>query len=578
MSGLYPREVIDRVREAVDIVELISSYITLKKSGANYTALCPFHTEKSPSFSVSQTKQIYHCFGCGEGGNAISFLMKYENLPFPDALERLADRVGIALPKQGKGEDYAVLYDINRAAADFYRKQLQSAPAAVAGYVKKRALSPQTLEKFMLGYAPDAWDGCSNYLVGKKFRPQDIEKAGLTKISSSGNPIDRFRHRLIFPILDEHGKVVGFGGRALADDEKGPKYLNSPETPVYAKSRVIYGLNWALPKIRSENRVLIVEGYIDLIALHQAGVENAVATSGTAFTDSQCKTLKRYTPNLVMIFDGDEAGRKAAARATEVAAAQQVRPSVAMLPAGMDPDELVKSGGAPAFLNIVKEARPYVSYLIEQACRKFDVATPEGRADAARSMLPELAKVRDPIERSSYIALLAEKTAIPAGKIEDRLNATTPRHPAKKSLPASQVPSVRKIKSASPAEKWAMRIVLDHPDLVVGKLKEVSPADFRTPSYQAMYAHIVEKTAAGVLTAGELIESVEDLQLRGAMRSLVMEPGIYDEENRDRLVDDFLKSLFVRTKRDTVGRAKSAAEKGTRDEFLREEEQLKKMR
>jgi DNA primase len=401
------------------------------------------------------------------------------------------------------------------------------------------------------------------------------------KKSSSGNLIDRFRNRLMFPILDEHSRVIAFGGRTMAEDDKGPKYLNSPETPVYAKGRVLYGLNWAASRIRSQNSVMIVEGYMDLIALHQAGLENAVASSGTAFTESQCRTLKRYSSNLVMIFDGDDAGRKAAARATEIAASQHIRPSVAMLPPGVDPDELVKTGGATAFMEIVKEARPYLSYLIEQACRKHDMATAEGRADAARSLLPELANVADPIERSSYVEALAQRTQIPAEKIEARLRSTSPRYAAdagQKPPPSAKLTQrPKKLKPASPFEKCIMRIILDHPEILGQKLSALLPGDFQTQAYGRMLEHIQKKLAEGSATTGELIESLEDIELQGAMRSLVMESGVYEEEGREKLIDDFLTSLRARGRPATLEMAKTAAENGKRDEYLRQQENLRKL-
>lgn len=546
MAGLYPQDLIDRIREAADIVDVISSYIPLKKSGANFTGLCPFHTEKSPSFNVNPARQIWHCFGCGEGGNVITFVMKHENMGFPDALALLAARAGIPLPREKEGEDNSYIYNINKEAAEFYQRQLKNAPAFVGQYIKKRALAAETIEKFRIGYAPDAWDALYRHLVDRKITPKEIDKAGLTKLSSAGNPIDRFRNRLIFPILDEHNRVIAFGGRALADDEKGPKYLNSPETPVYNKSRVLYALNFAAAKARAANRIMIVEGYMDAIALHQAGFENVVATSGTAFTAQQCRALKRYTPNLVMIFDGDEAGRRAAARATEVAAELEIRPSVAMLPGGVDPDDLIKQGGPAAFEDILKNARPYMTYLIEQACRKFDIATPEGKADAIRSLLPELSRIADPIKRATYVELLAERTGIPAGSISGQIRSTTPRHPQPQVRPAprpgvSAPPAPRRVRPASPMEKWVVQIILDSPEMLDGPLASLKEEDLETPQYRRMLEHFrTELGKKGNITTGELIESCPDPELKGNMRALLMETSNNDEERKAQIINDFI--------------------------------------
>ncbi len=547
MAGLYPQELIDRIREAADIVDVVSSYLPLKKSGANFTARCPFHTEKSPSFNVNPARQIWHCFGCGEGGNVITFVMKHENMSFPDALALLAARAGIPLPRDKEGEDNSYIYNINKMAAEFYQQQLKNAPPFVAEYIKKRALAAETVEKFRIGYAPDAWDSLYRHLVDKKITLNEIGKAGLTKLSSAGNPIDRFRNRLIFPIMDEHNRVIAFGGRALADDEKGPKYLNSPETPAYNKSRVLYALNFAAAKARAANRIMIVEGYMDAIALHQGGFENVAATSGTAFTAQQCRALKRYTHNLVMIFDGDEAGRRAAARATEVAAELEIRPSVAMLPGGVDPDDLIKQGGPAAFEEIVKNARPYMTYLIEQACRKFDVATPEGKADAIRSLLPELSRVAGPIERASYVELLSERTGIPASAISGQIRSTTPRHTppqaqAAQGAPATPPPARRPPRPASPMEKWIVQIILNFPETLAGPLASLKAEDLHTPEYRRMLEHFqAELAIKGGTSTGELIESCPNLELKGNMRALIMETRDEDEGRKSQIINDFLK-------------------------------------
>ncbi|MBI3793586.1 MAG: DNA primase [Nitrospinae bacterium] len=554
MAELFPPDLIERVRDSVDIVELISSYVTLKRSGANYMGLCPFHSEKSPSFSVSPAKQFYHCFGCGEGGNAISFIMKREGLSFPQAVEQLAGRAGITLPKRSEeSQEHSKILEINKLAAEFYKSQFKKNSPAWK-YAEERGLSPETLEKFRIGYAPDAWDACLKHLLTKKITEAEVEKAGLAKKSSAGNLIDRFRDRLMFPILDERDRVVAFGGRSLIKDDNGPKYLNSPETQVYVKGRVLYGLNRASQSIRKKDQALIVEGYMDLIALHQAGVENAVASSGTAFTEWQCRLLRRHTPNLVMVFDGDEAGKKAAQRATDVAATLGLRPAVVMLPAGKDPDDVIKGGGAEAFLEIVKEAKPYMTYLIEQACLKHDMTTGEGRADAARSMLPELSRVRDPLELASCINFLAQKTGIPAEKIEARLKGKPPeaRPQVGARTPAplnATLNKPRPIKPASQHEKIVMRGFLDHPSELNGKWKDVTADDFETPGFGVMADHIRKCLAENTASASDMIDRLEDAELGKSMRALAMDDGRRPPAGQlDAYVDDLHKAGEARRK------------------------------
>lgn len=571
MPGLYPQDFIDRVKAANDVVETISSYLPLRKSGANYVALCPFHTEKTPSFSVSRTKQIFHCFGCGEGGNVISFIMKYDNLPFTEAVKMLAERAGLPLPIKGEERELTRLYEVNRAAAAFYRNRLEAASedSIVKLYVRKREIDKSAVELFGLGYAPDSWDDCRKLLLSKKFSTKEMEKAGIIKKSSSGNYIDSFRNRLIFPISNQQGKIIAFAGRQLASD-KGPKYLNSSESPVYKKSRVIYGLNLAIEHIRSADQALITEGYTDVISLHRYGIKNVVAAAGTAFTPYHCRILKRFTTNFVMIFDGDDAGRKAAARATQIALEHQVRPRVVMLGPDQDPDDIVKKKGAEGFMELVKQAKPYMGYLIEVACEKFDTATAEGRADAARSLLADLAGINDPIERASYVQTVSEKLKIPADKIEGRIGEIKGEPPA----------TGRREKYGSSEEhkeKILIRIMLDHPEIVQTKLKELRPEDFRDPLYRRLFKAVMEKEITGGITADTIMEEVGDEELRRAIRKLAMENRLYEEEYWDKNVDDFLAHIRLRARKALMEEMLRALNEGRHEEYLRHQKTFREL-
>ncbi|GMT42218.1 MAG: DNA primase [bacterium] len=588
---LYSQDVIERVKNAVDIVEVISSYLPLKKSGANYAALCPFHTEKTPSFSVSRTKQIFHCFGCGEGGNAISFVMKYENLPFTETLNMLADRAGISLPKKEADSEFSKLYEINREAAGFYRKQLLSASAAgaLAAFIKKRGIKKETLETFYMGYAPDGWDSCFRYLQ-KKFKPEDIEKAGIIKKSSKGNYIDRFRNRIIFPIFNEKGGVIAFGGRLLDYDTGGtepkqsetgsgnrhasqPKYLNSPDSKVYNKSKTVYGLNLSAAHVRKADQVLVVEGYTDAISLYQAGIKNVAASAGTAFTSYHCRTLKRFSGNFVMIFDGDDAGRKAAARATRIAMEQAIRPNVAILPKGLDPDELVRSGGARAVEEVVRNAKPYVSYVIELACGRYDIDTAEGRADAARSLLPELACIKDPIERAGYIEEVSQRLKIPASDIRNRIGGSK-RDSAQYGQYGRQTgPQSRK---ESQKEKILVRIMLDHPEIAASKLTELNSEDFDDPVYRKIFTIVTDGLRAGQ-SVSDVMENVENDEIRRAMSELMMKDSVYEEEYMDKNVEDFLAHVRFRARKGLIEKMKNEAKGNRREDFLHLEENYRKL-
>ena len=563
MQSLYPQDFIERVKSANDIVGTISSYLPLKKSGANYVALCPFHTEKTPSFSVSHSKQIFHCFGCGEGGNVISFVMKYENLPFVDAMKQLAERAGIPTPHAKEERELTRLYDVNREAAAFYRQRLKTAAekSTVAEYVKKRAMDAGTLELFGIGYAPDSWDACLKHLGYKKFSAADMAAAGIIKKSSTGNYIDTFRNRLIFPISNEQGRIIAFAGRRLSDD-KGPKYLNSPESRVYSKSRVVYGLKLAAEHIRKADQILVVEGYTDLISLYQSGIKNAVATAGTAFTPYHCRMLTRYTKRIVMVFDGDDAGKKAASRATKIAMEHQVRPLVVMLKTGTDPDDIVKSAGPEAFRKLVDEAKPYMSYMIELACGKYDVSSAEGRADAARSLLPDLAEIRDPIERASYVETISQKLKIPASKIESRIGTGGGEKP-RQSLRKTGQSDTHKM------EKIMIRILIDHPEIVETKLKELKPEDFQNPLYRRIFKTVIEHGGSESGTRSDIMENIEDEELRRAARTLAMENRLYEEEYWDKNVDDFLSHIRLRTRKSLYDRMLLAAKEGKHEDYLK---------
>ena len=396
MSGRIPREFIDDLLVRVDIVDLIDSHVPLKKSGSSYVARCPFHTEKSPSFSVNRNKQFYHCFGCGVGGNAISFLMDFSHLDFVEAIEDLAGFVGIDVPRdavdfQRKSQDFSEIYSVLEKVAVFYVEQLRSHPesAQVVEYLKQRGVSGEIAKAFSLGYAPDEWDALSS-----RFDNKLLLDAGMLKSRDGGGAYDRFRGRLIFPIRDKRKRVIAFGGRVM--DDSMPKYLNSPETAVFSKGKELYGLPELLDKNSKPERILIVEGYIDVLALAQAGVNYSVAALGTAASKVQMDMLFRFTSELVFCFDGDEAGRKAAWRALQecfgcLKDGRQVR--VMLLPQGQDPDSLVKEEGLQAFERRIDGSQLLSDYFFENICGKLDLKTVEGRARLQVEVEPYLNKI-----------------------------------------------------------------------------------------------------------------------------------------------------------------------------------------
>ncbi len=402
MAGKIPRTFIDDLLVRVDIVDLVDSYVPLKKSGSNYVARCPFHTEKTPSFAVTRNKQLYHCFGCGAGGNAITFLMDYSHLNFVEAVEGLADFAGVQVPRESgempaKKNNVTEVFQVLEQVASFYVEQLRdniSAKVAV-DYFKARGLSGEVAREFQLGYAPDSWDTLS-----KRFKVQQLVDAGLAIAKEGGGIYDRFRGRVVFPIRDRRGRVLGFGGRVL--DDSLPKYLNSPETSVFHKGREVYGLYELLSKSSKPERIIVVEGYMDVIALAQFGLGYSVATLGTATSKEHMELLFRFTAELVLCFDGDKAGQKASWRAVEAALpclrdGRQVR--IMRLPEGVDPDVLIRDQGLEDFELRVSSAQTLSEYFFERLSQGLNLGDMEGRASLVNKAKAYLEKLPNGIFR-----------------------------------------------------------------------------------------------------------------------------------------------------------------------------------
>ena len=413
----YPREIIEQVRLQNDIVEVISQYVPLKQKGSSYFGLCPFHNEKTPSFSVNSEKQFYYCFGCGAAGNVFGFLMEMENCDFPEAMKRLAERANIALPEPERSAEMLamqrqkeLLLEIHRISGRFYYDCLQGAEGEAArAYLQKRQLDPRIARKFGIGYSPDRYDALLGHLREKGFSMGDILKSGLVLENKDGKGYhDRFRGRLMFPIFDVQGRVVGFGGRILAKGE--PKYLNSPETLLFSKSRNLYGLNFA--KAAKKRELILVEGYMDMLSIYQAGFHNVVASLGTAFNQEHARTLKRFADDIILLYDSDEAGTNAALRAIPVLVQNGFRVKVTQVPDGKDPDEFLKANGSAAFSKLLVGAVHYLSFEIACIRRKYNLDNPEHRVRFAAEAAQILAKPESEIERSVYLSEVSRMTGV----------------------------------------------------------------------------------------------------------------------------------------------------------------------
>lgn len=412
-------EIIQRVKDDSDIVNIISEYIHLKKAGANYVGLCPFHSEKTPSFTVSETKQYFHCFGCGEGGDIVKFVMKKENLEFPEAVKFLADKLGIeieeTIEKDKKQDEKKIIYEINKEAARYFHNNLGKF-SYVTDYLKRRKIDLKTLKRFGLGYSLNSWDNLNEHLVKKGFSEENIEKTGLIGARSGNNGYyDKFRNRIIFPIIDTKNNVIGFGGRVL--DNSNPKYLNSPDTIVFTKGNYLYGLN-LLNKYSDRKRIILVEGYLDVISLSSKGINYAVASLGTALTERQCRLLKRYGEEVFICYDSDLAGINATLRAVDLLLKIDVQPKIIILPNNMDPDDFINKKGIFEFEKQINNAIHYVDFKIKIVKNKYDLEKLEEKVKFTKEISYVIKDLKSPIEQDAYIDKISKETNISKEAIE----------------------------------------------------------------------------------------------------------------------------------------------------------------
>ncbi|MFO7890846.1 MAG: DNA primase [bacterium] len=412
-------EKIQQIRDTADIAEVISDYVTLRKKGKSLMGLCPFHQEKTPSFSVDPGKGLYHCFGCGAGGDIFNFIMDIENITFPEAVKNLAERYGISLP-ESRTEDASsyeteILFYTNNTAKDFFTSCLYQtrAGAKALSYIKQRGFTSETIKKFQIGYAPNRWDGLILLAQRSNLPLQHLEKAGLIIKRRNGSGFyDRFRGRIIFPITNTTGKVIGFGGRIIKQEKNQPKYINSPETRIYKKGFQLYGLDLAKKAIRHKDRILLVEGYTDVMRLHQNDFNNAVSTLGTALTVNQAQILARYSKNVTLLFDGDSAGFKAALRGVDVLFKAGIRVNIAPLPHGIDPDSYLLQKGQKIMNEHIQTAQSFVEFHLQQLKKNGSFNSPYAKAEAAKNLLNTVRNIKDPLEKNFYIKEISEKIGV----------------------------------------------------------------------------------------------------------------------------------------------------------------------
>ncbi len=465
MSGSIPEELIDEIKERVNITDVVSEYVSLKKVGANHKGLCPFHSEKTPSFTVNEGKQIFYCFGCGAGGNVITFLMKASGMTFPDTVTELAKRAGVTIPEASgrfapqKNDRQEVLYKINESAASFYHSLLSESEKAKS-YLKKRGLKEETINDYKVGYGGEGWDSLYAFLSKKGLSLTLADELGLIIPKKSGGYYDRFRGRVIFPISDIHGRTIGFGGRSIDGSE--PKYLNSPESILFKKSDSLYGITVARRWIKESDDALIVEGYMDLLSLHEAGIKNSVATLGTALTAGHLRLIKRLSRNIVTVFDADQAGVKATLRSIDLFITEGMNATVLTMPEGHDPDTFVREKGVEGFKKAIKSAMPIMEFFINEALKGKNATEIKEKLKVIEEVFPFIERLPSRIEQEHYIKIVSERTGVQEESLAREMRKRGSGSPKKFEVKLSDKGI---LSGTQTAEKKIIQLLLRYPEL-----------------------------------------------------------------------------------------------------------------
>lgn len=548
----YPEEVVEEVRMKNDIVDVISGYVKLQKKGSNYFGLCPFHNEKSPSFSVSPSKQMYYCFGCGAGGNVITFVMEYENYSFMEALQMLADRAGVALPKQEYSKEAkeaadlrTALLEINRMAANYYYFQLTNPQGEVGyRYLRDRQLADDTIRHFGLGFANKTSDDLYRYLRAKGYDDKILKETGLVTIEERGAH-DKFWNRVMFPIMDVNNRVIGFGGRVMGAGE--PKYLNSPETKLFDKSRNLYGLNYA--RLSREKYILICEGYMDVIAMHQAGFTNAVASLGTAFTTQHAALLKRYTDKVVLTYDSDGAGTKAALRAIPILRDVGMSIRVLNMQPHKDPDEFIKNMGAEAFRERIEQARNSFLFEIDVLKRNYDMDDPEQKTGFYNQVAKKLCEFPEALERENYLEAVSREFFINYEDLKRLVNRMGARLGPVAPREEEENTAGKKKKDREDGRNQSQRLLLtwliENPFLFDKIEGIITPDDFIEDLYHQVAKMVFDGHAAGNLNPAEIlnhfINDEEQYRVVAGLFNASLKESLDNEEQKKAFSETIMK-------------------------------------
>jgi DNA primase len=542
------REVIEEVRLAANIVDVVGSYVSIRKRGKNYQGLCPFHGEKDPSFTVSDEKQIFHCFGCGASGSVFDFLMRMRNLTFPEAVSELASRFSIPLPEPREtehGKRRRELADnlrqVNELAAVYFnRALLEKGPGELAReYLHRRKISQESIQEFQLGYAPQSWDSLKRFLLSKKVDMQLAVQAGLLTRKSERDAYDRFRHRLMFPIKDTSGRFIGFGGRAL--DDSLPKYLNSPETPIFRKGQILYGLTAAREACRQHEKALVVEGYFDLLALHSQGIKQVVAPLGTALTQNHIRLVRRLAPEAVVVFDGDEAGMKAAMRSLEFFLREKLPVRILVLPDGMDPDDFLAQEGRESFERLLEEARPLFEVFLEQALAGYDGSV-EARLGVVRAVTPMLKLIDSRVVQEAYLRMLSQRLAVSEEVLHEELGwrprFSTAARVRQQRDPGTKVPTM---------EEVVLRILVHYPQWTDALSDTQVLGNFEHRGLQRLAQLLLKYSSeTGNVDLGRLLVELEDEGLQELVSGWSLEASPWLEDVARLRLHEYLEGIKSR--------------------------------
>ncbi len=557
LAGRISQDIVAEVKRSADIVEIISRYISLKRAGRNFKALCPFHTEKTPSFIVNPERQFFHCFGCGKGGDVFTFVAEHERVEFPEAVRIVAAAVGITIPEGwGSGGGAAQqlktrLYQLHRWAAHFFAKQLAHPNGKRArDYLLGRGFSPESLEAWGIGYAPDAWDTLGKAARAAGFSDKELLASGLVIQRDSGGHYDRFRNRIMFPIRDTQGRVIAFGGRTLGDDTA--KYINSPETPLFSKSRCLFGLDKARDAIVAGRRVLITEGYTDTIMCHQMGITWAVATLGTALTRDHASLLRRYADTVLLLFDADRAGEAAVDRSLEVFANSDLVVRVPSIEKGSDPCDFLLAHGAEAFLERLDGAAELYDVKLEMAASRHDLASADGRAKAVDECLEALAAMANVAKADLLTEKVAKRFGLDRGAVRARLATLRKKARRNRSTGSSQTTI-----ELDPIEHGILRAILAANELVPSVLAQAGPEDFQDTRARRIFQACVELyDREGEIDIAELSATLQDSELAGIVARIAL--SIEGGGNWEEWLQDCLARLAERKRREELRRLRAS--------------------